>query len=173
MAASILSQDLLAICLLLSKGDTRTKLEEIVRAAESYQESYDRHFGISRGDFRTLLWKTLYFELSLSKELDEVELGEVIPGILGFSYAHFNDGGECMIDSNESLDPDESEILDAEYWYGYSEKAYRNRIQTKRNMKAFFTKPQNPTPRQVIEFLSQHGIDKHLLDHCSRQGESS
>ncbi len=173
MAASILSQDLIAICLILSKGDTRTKLEEVIQVVENYQDLSDRHFGITRQDFRNLLWKLLYFDLSINKELDEVELREVISDILGFGYAHFNDEGESMTGFDDSLEPDESEVLDAAYWYGYSEEAYRNRRQIKRDMKTFFIEPQNPTPQQVMEFLSRQGIGKHLLYHCSRPGKSS
>jgi len=201
MPASILAQDLLAICLIFSKGDTRTKLEEITRGVESYQESSDRHFGISRQDFRNLLWKLLYFDLSIGKKLDEVErwkiipdtlldevelweiipdilldtveLWEIIPDILGYRCAHFNDEGEGMSSFDDSLDPDESEISNAEYWYGYSEEMYRNRIQIKQDMKVFFSKPQIPMPQQVMEFLLRHGIDRHLLYHCSRPGKAS
>ena len=55
MPASILTEDFLAICLILAKGNLNIELEEIICRVEAFQRSSDRHFGISRYDFRNAI----------------------------------------------------------------------------------------------------------------------
>lgn len=89
MAASILTLDILAICLIMADDNVELSIEEIILRFENYQEANDRPFGISRSDFRTLLSNLIYFELELKKigeDLNDIELKDVIIEIL----THYN-----------------------------------------------------------------------------------
>ena len=101
MAASILSQDILAICLFLADGNIDLSIEEVIHRVEKYQEEQDRHFGISRSDFRNLFHMLISWELRI-KEFDDIKLSDIITDILMYQYAHFNDEGENWIKDNDS-----------------------------------------------------------------------
>jgi len=91
-----LSQDILAICLVLSGGDLDMKLENVVKLAEEFQEDKDRHFGITRSDFRTLLMRLIWEKIPGSifrgwDILNDVKLREVTLDMLRYQDAGFND----------------------------------------------------------------------------------
>ena len=101
MAAEILSQDIIAICLVLSEGNLTMSLGELIERVEQYQERQDRHFGLSRQDFRGL-FRNWLCDLGLAK-LDDfsplaprcpIPLQRLLSRILEFHSAWFNDEGE-------------------------------------------------------------------------------
>lgn len=51
------SEDIVAICLVLAEGDIQKSIEEIIIRVENYQINNNRHFGISRYDFRGLFYE--------------------------------------------------------------------------------------------------------------------
>ena len=63
MSTSTLTQDLLAICLIAAEGDIDFSLDDIIHRVEAYQENHNRHFRISRSDFRSLFYRLFYWEL--------------------------------------------------------------------------------------------------------------
>ncbi len=148
MAATILSQDILAICLLLSDGNLDLSLKEVIHRAEEYQETQDRHFGISRSDFRGL-----FHRLNWAYEMDAIKMREVISDILEYHDAYFNDEGESWYKADDVEEQD----------------------QVKQQMKLFFN-PQEISqlhPKLVREFMAKMNITEAILYHCSRSGESS
>jgi len=148
MAATIMSQDILAICLLLSDGNLDLNLKEVILRAEEYQETQGRHFGISRSDFRGL------FQLqNWEYEMDAIKMRDIINDILEYHDAYFNDEGE--------------------YWYKGDDVESQDKV--KQQMKRFFS-PQEISqlhPKLVREFMAKMNITEAILYHCSRSGESS
>jgi hypothetical protein len=64
-------------------------MEEVIHRAEAYQEIQNRHFGISRYDFRNLFRILLIMEtgsLSADNEILDIKLGSVVNDILSFQY---------------------------------------------------------------------------------------
>jgi hypothetical protein len=110
MTAAILSQDLLAILVLFAKGDMNASLADILSAMESFQEEYDRHFGISRADVpNLLLFKFNPWPISTADYVDrqhfkQLRLGDVAVRILQFHEAYFNDEGEYFDEAAEFSD---------------------------------------------------------------------
>jgi len=170
MAASILSQDLVGICLILCKGNTSINLEKMIRKAEEFQNNNNRHFGISRSDFRGLFWMLLHWELGIKKEFRQLNLSEIILNILEYHDAHFNDEGEHWTGRD-------NEISDYgifhRYWYGYDKNEYCEKVTAKKIMKEFFKNQRNPGPIIVMQFLDRLKFDDNILYQCSRAGESS
>lgn len=169
MVAAILSQDILAICLLFADGDMDVSLEEVIQRAEEYQEMQDRHFGISRSDFRGLFNMLLSWELGIKKpgdKMDDTRLSDVVTDILDYHDAYFNDEGESWTRSTNAEFDD---------WYGYEEGFYKQRMVIKEKMKVFFQHKKDGSFSQnvVKRFMEEIHISKILLDNCSRPGESS
>jgi hypothetical protein len=177
MAASILSQDILAICLFLADGNIDLPVAEVIRRAEAYQDIQNRHFGISRSDFRNLFRKLLILEkgrLSTDDEILDIKLGNVINDILSFQYAHFNDEGEHWIMVDE-LQKEESNSPDIRYWYDYDDEEYQQKIIMKQKMIRFFKDlaTGNLHPGSIKKFMEELNITDSVLYHNSRIGESS
>ena len=81
MAAAILSQDILAICLLLAEGNIDLSMEEVIHRAENFQEDQDRHFGITRSDFRGLFNYWFMFDLAIihfDDGIDGIKLKDIV-----------------------------------------------------------------------------------------------
>jgi hypothetical protein len=170
MAASILSQDLVGICLILCKGDTLMDLEEMIQKAEEFQNNNNRHFGISRSDFRGLFWMLLNWELGIKKEFNQVRLSDVISNILDYHDVYFNDEGEHWTRRDNEISVYE---IFHRYWYGYDKNEYCEKVTIKKRMKEFFKNQRNPDPKVVIQVLDRLKFDDNILYQCSRTGESS
>jgi hypothetical protein len=173
MAADILSQDFLAICLLLAEGDTTHTLDRIASAAEKFQEEKDRHFGVFRSDFRVMLLLLILDEQSLALDPDTVTLGEIIPPMLRHHDVYSNDSDTCWAHEGGEVAEDDYEFLAIERWYGLSREEYRQKQALKQAMKELFAGEPRPGPEQVRQFLASHDLDERLLHHCSRPGASS
>ena len=100
MAAAIVTEDFLAICLILADGDINMRLEEVICRAEAYQESSDSHFGISRSDFRCAFNKlsfVIYHETGVGNYEEMLTrnplLQHWIGPILKYEDVYFNDEG--------------------------------------------------------------------------------
>jgi len=182
MARAILTQDLLAMCLLACKGDLNTSLADIISVLEEFQEKYNRHFGLSRDDLRTLF--LLEFGLKKSccldfgkdivqnmlEQLHEIKLKEAGRQIIHYYDTYFNDEGGGFSTEGEMTGVDSHAIYS---WYGYDPAEYAGKVKVKAAMKEFFQKDKDYDPQLVMDFLRKHGIGQDLLFHCSRPGESS
>jgi len=170
MAASILSQDLVGICLILCKGNTSIDLEKMIRLAEEFQNNNNRHFGISRSDFRCLFWNLLHWDLGIKKEFNQVNLSEIILNILGYHDVYFNDEGEHWTTRDNEI-PVYKKCY--HYWYGYDKNEYCDKFTTKKLLIKVFKNQRNPDPTIVIQFLDRLKFDDDILYQCSIAGESS
>jgi hypothetical protein len=170
MAAAILSQDLVGICLILCKGNININLEEMILIVEEFQEKNNRHFGISRSDFRCLFWMLLNWELEIKKEFNQVRLSDVISNILDYYDVYFNDEGEHWTGRDKEFSDYE---ICHRYWYGYDKNEYCKKVTAKKIMKEFFKNQRNPDPTIVMQFLDRLEFDDNILYQCSRPGESS
>ena len=117
----------------MAKGNIRLRLEDIIRRIEIYQETRDRHFGLSRIDFRNLFQCFVYFELELLEigdDLNNIGFEDLILKILEYHDAFFNDEGVFWIkqSSHSKISMDSSFNY---YWFGYNENEYEK----KRKMK--------------------------------------
>jgi hypothetical protein len=167
MAALILAQDVLGICLVLSKGDIDARLETIVRRVESFQKVKNRHFGISVYDFRNLFYR-LKNNFPVDCNLEQVTLGDVLNKILGFGSTYFNDEGEYW-----DL-PAINHFSDIRDFIDYSEEEYQTKVTEKQRVISFFSNlEESRKPEIVRKFMSKTGINVNLLYRCSREGDSS
>jgi hypothetical protein len=155
LAYAITSEDFLAICLILARGDTDLSTEEIIGRAEAYQEKVAGQFGVSNSDFRMAFW-WLGIEVGLLKwdsmtesgqvlAFQEIPLRQWIPPILQYADVYFNDEGE--------------------YWSGipYDPPSYRYRL-----MYQFFNNRANNSPEEVLRFLAKFNWGNDLLERFGR-----
>jgi hypothetical protein len=169
VATAILSQDIMAICLLCTDGNVHLNLGEVIHHVEDYQKAEHRHFGISSSDFRGLFRSLISGELfirSYNDEIDDIIFSEIITDILEYHDAYFNDEGEhwvkaCEIDSDDIFS-----------WYDYSEMEYEYKIEIKHKMKKFFGRPDmnKMNPEFVRTFMKEINLTNAILYHCSRPG---
>ncbi len=182
MTAAILSQDLLAICLLAGEGNLDKNLAEILSFLEKFQEKHDRHFGIGKDNLRTLFMLEYGMVKSssqsngkdifarIAEQLHQIKLKEVAQQIINYHDVYFNDEGGAFISESEIGVMDSSSVSEC---YGYTPAEYAAKVKVKEAMREFFRKNVNYKPCRVRGFLKEHGIDQGLLFHCSRPGESS
>ena len=177
MPAAILSQDILAICLLLADGNIDLSMEEVVHRVEIFQEDQDRHFGITRYDFRGLFNYWFMFDLGIihcDEGIDGIKLKDVAIDVLTYHDAHFNDEGEYWTKEKESW----NEKLFMEHiksWYSYDEENYQEKLIIKKKMKRFFEDQELTIlhPEFVMKFMEELKISDTILFYCSRPGKSS
>ena len=157
MTAAILTEDFLAISLILTNGDINSRLEEVICRVEAYQESSDRHFGIYRRDFRSsinMLSFQVYHERGIGSYEEMLATNPLLRHwmypILNYEIVYFNDEGES--------------------WWT-PEGAVPSEVNLK--MRKFFSDPNNHDPQKVIRFLDLLGKDSSLLVNCSRPGSWS
>ncbi len=94
MAKVMLSQDVLAICLIIADGDIEIGLEQIIQGVEKFQDRENCHFGI---DFRCAFHMLLSLELgvkSFSDNFDQFKLADIMADMLSFDDVYCNDEGE-------------------------------------------------------------------------------
>lgn len=172
MAASILSTDLVGICLILVEGNACAALEDVIRAAEEFQQKHNRHFGISRSDFRMLFWNYYHSDL----HIQNIALHEIIPFILSFHAAHFNDEGGHLFGNDTGIDFENYEGSEMEreikYWTGYGKEEFRRKLETRAAMNEYF-RDKTHQAEAVRTWMATQGIDEYILYHCSRPGVSS
>jgi hypothetical protein len=175
MTATIMSQDMLGICLLVSGGNLSMKLGDVVKHVEEFQEQNDRHFGISSTDFRTLFWRLLpeKFQGSLLRDesesnLDKVNLQDVALDILKYGDAYFNDEGECW-DLYEN-DPKYAPYL---YYRCSAEEFYTGQAIRKEMIEFFQELKDEICPVKVQAMLVRLGFNSDILFRCSRPGDNS
>lgn len=156
MSASIISEDFLSVCLVLAKGDLNTTLEEVICRAESFQGSEDRHFGISRKDFRNainMLSFQTYHELGLGNGEEMLKAKPLLKDwtspILKYEYVHFNDEGER--------------------WCPYENDPSKLNLK----MRGFLDNPFNHKEGSIMLFLYKRGKIPSILSDCSRSGSWS
>lgn len=172
MPATILSQDIVAICLLLSEGNIDIILNDLYKRLEEYEKSSNRHFGIAKGDIiasiRTLLFSELHIKDVLNNE-HKIQLKDIIPEMLNFHSAYFKDTEDYWVRKSEI---GKSDIL---YLFNYSEKEYEEKILLINLMKEFFPNSANThiSKELIKDFLRKYYITKIILEHCSRPGEYS
>ena len=168
MPAEILTQDIVGILLILSDGDVDLTLGKNIRLAENFQQVHNRHFGISQSDFRNLFCN-LFFEeprfQGYKQDLSGISLGEVIPEILRYQAAYFNDEGEYWITLEELTDQDLA--LDDDY----ASEELSIQMELKDQMRRFLENP--PNQDAVREYMKEHNVSEKILYLWSRKGESS
>lgn len=170
MPAAMLTQDILAICLLHADGNIDLSLENILFHAETYQERQNRHFGISRSDFRGLFHMLMFCELGMKKfgeDIENITLRDMLPEILKYHSAYFNDEGEHWIKDDDWWHEEER--------FGYHAEKYQEKVKLKEDMKTFFQQGKLPAlnPPAIKSFMEELQLSEALLYHCSRPGESS
>ncbi len=173
MASNILSQDFLGICLYLTGGDINVSLDDVALAAARFQEEQNRHFGINRDEFNLMLLVLIFQELSMSDDLESIQLRKIAPSILHFHDVHSKDTETYWFGRHLEDSEDNYERFNIRYWNSYSKEEYVRKIAVKQAMTRFFTMNGSLGPDLIKEFMIMHGIDKKLLYHCSRPGISS
>jgi hypothetical protein len=189
MAGCALSQDIAGICLVLAGGDADMDLEEVMLEADRFMVENNRHFGISRTDLRGLFQSLFLWNLEDSHPLavrlgdrwkegafDGIRLWEIVPVILAYHDAAFNDEGEhwCGLDDGaDACSREWYEKNDMASWYGYDWGQYCGRVKIKEAMRELFHPRRCPGREAVEELMRAHGLDEKLLYHCSRRGRSS
>jgi hypothetical protein len=189
MAAWTLSQDIVGICLVLAKGDAGLDLEEVMLEADRFMVDNNRHFGISRTDLRGLFQSLFLWNLESDHPLavrlgnrwmegafDGVRLWEMVPILLDYHDAAFNDEGQNFCRLDDGADSCSRESYDGDgmsSWYGYDWGQYCARVKAKQAMRELFRGRKCPSPEAVAQLMRAHGLDEALLHHCSRRGRSS
>jgi hypothetical protein len=184
MAGGTLSQDIVAICLVLAEGDANVDLEQVMLEADRFQEANNRHFGLTRQDLRGLFASLFAWDLGsehplairlgrswLEHKFKGVQLREIIPLILPFQEAYFNDEGEYWVHLDIAT-REEYRSHGYKGWYGYNWEEYCQKVQMKQVTKELFSKRESRQPEPVVQFMKIRDIDDRLLYHCSRPGES-
>jgi hypothetical protein len=104
MATGIPSEAFSVLCLLLADGDLDASALRVVLHAERWQDEQDRHFGISRSDFRGAFREMagiagydLGPDGSLEALLARTPITFWIPAFLEYGEVWFNDEGEGWI----------------------------------------------------------------------------
>jgi hypothetical protein len=179
MTAAILSQDFLGICLVLSDGNLDTRLADIIERVERFQQAHNRHFGISRTDFSTSLFRLTKGGLSdgfeiMMRRFERMMLKDVVMEILGYEKVYCNDEGEYWDLAGEPDEYDCSYVQSLLDLLGFREVDYRATQAMKRSMLDFFRNAENSSKiESVKEFMTRNGITHDLLYRCSRGGDSS
>jgi hypothetical protein len=154
MAHAIMAEDMLALCLLVARGETRTPMGEVVKRIEAYQEKNGHYYGTSDRDFRNLFiivgysagkdrWKWEFYPQSDDPLVifEGLRLLDFIEPVLRKHYAYFNDSEEWW-EVEEDMCPSDGNLM----------------------MRRFFAKPRNNTPEKVMAFLHGNGWDESFLD---------
>lgn len=171
MATSILTEDFVGICLILVEGNISASLEDVILTAERFQQEHNRHFGTWENDFRLLFLADPNWAWTRSGDFRHIPLQDIIPRILSFREAYFNDEGAHLFgkDGDIFLDTYENETA---YWTGYGREQLRRKLKTKAEMKEYF-RGEFREAKAVREWMRLHGIRRDLLYRCSRHGTSS
>jgi len=162
MGYGILSEDMLAICLLFAKGDVMMPMGEIISRIEEFQCKHG-FFGVSDTDIRCAFMhlaevagnvkipeKGIRFDSENPREMfGGLLLRDFIKPVLGLSGIWFNDEGESW-DSYDDYPP-----------------TSRNRL-----LQEYFSGSENQKPEDVMDFLQLYGWSIDKLDdyHCSGGG---
>jgi hypothetical protein len=176
MTATIMSQDILGICLLVSGGDLKMKLGNVIKHVGEFQAQNDRHFGITDTDFHTLFWRLLWEKFPGSLLLGEsesnlykVNLQDVALNILKYGDAYFNDEGESwdLYDNDPVYDP--------VAYYNCSADEFYNGQALRKAMIEFFQslEGKNCPVRQVQDLMVKCGFTCNILYAHSRPGDNS
>jgi hypothetical protein len=172
-----LSQDIFGICIILSEGNLNMRLGEIIKLVEGFQEKNDRHFGITRDDFRSLLIRLIWEKypgsiFNRSRHLDNVTLEEVALEMLSYEDVYCNDEGEywCSPDGRWKL----GEYHIRELFDGNVD-AYLDKLSVKRMLVEFFQDLQrgDVNTSEISELMARAKITRDILYVCSRPGDSS
>jgi hypothetical protein len=192
MAKMDLSHELLAACLILVDGDINSTIEEMLCRADEFQETHNRHFGISDTDLRGLFlfWTTFDLEIRKSSDpeaIDDIKLRDVINLMLKCHDAYFNDEGEYMLKEEESDNSPfndigkcrskrvETDNSPFQYCFDTEEAQYRKKMLIKNKMREFFrdVESKDISGKDVMGFFSGMGFTREILIECTRPGSSS
>lgn len=172
MTAIIRIQDLIGVYLVLSEGNIDIKLADLVKRADSFQEEQNRHFGITRSDFLNLFFRLNNFSftngVSFDKFLEQTTLKDILPEILQYESAYFNDEGECWDKLSEHDD------FYIRHIFGCSEEEYKAGLLKRQAIIDFLSNPENASNIALVKaFMVKTGITTDLLYRCSREGDNS
>lgn len=153
MPNSLLTEDFLAICLVLSEGDAQCTVGELLRKADQWQKENHRVFGIKLNDLKNAFYllenqvqrfhrEALGLE-AMEKRIQESSLGSWIEAMLSFREVNFRHRGSP--------------------WQRTAIPISR----TKLHMQALFSQYERPSPRKVLEVFSSLELDKSVLKKWS------
>lgn len=151
--ASIASDDFAAICLLAADCDINSSLLDVTLYVEDYQEHADRHFGISRSDFRNgIFWLLYEYGHGIQHDDESILSAQTLHNWIGpiLSYKTFYCNDE------------------SEHWLGTPDLASSTHL-----LQDFFNHHPTAKPVDVMLFLHKIGKTRRLFVTCSREGKSS
>ncbi|HUU76018.1 MAG TPA: hypothetical protein VMW63_08010 [Methanoregulaceae archaeon] len=153
MASAILSEDIVAACLILAKGDMNVTMGEVIRRFETLQETTGSHFGESETDFRSAF----------------IQLGSFVGGKRRWKRPEYDTSGDPLdIFRGFSLREFIIPVLKWQYFYCNDESEWwcrdRDRTLSDRNksMRKFFANEENLTPDTIKEFLEKNGWGEYF-----------
>ena len=157
MAYGIYSEDFLAICLYLVKGDISVPLSQLVETVESFQRENDSQYGICDTDFRFVLIqlcqehhlvKDTTYKTDSPRILEGITIKEIVVPVLAKLYAYFNDSDECWVPFVQG-----SRRLEAYY-----------------ELSQFFSSSLNKEPEEILMFLKNSSISPSITLECLEKG---
>ena len=153
MPHSLLTEDFLAICLVLADGDAQCSVGEVLRKADQWQKENQRVFGIKFNDLKNAFYllenqvQRFHREMldldAMEKRIQESSLGTWIEAMLSFREVNFRHRGSP--------------------WQRTAIPISR----TKLHMQALFSKYERPSPQKVMEVFSSLELDKSILNKWS------
>ncbi len=171
MAKALLMEDVLAICLVVAKGNIDLSFKEVLSRIEDYEVTYKRHFLMERGE----LQRSFVYLLRETREgfsmIDEdysvkegITFREIIPLILSFDEVYSNDEGEYWT-RFEKFD-------DIQFYYqkwhdDMDGSKMRLSYERKDRMREFFKEKEKVTPGQVMSLIKELYGEENPLITCS------
>jgi len=158
MAYGIYSEDFLAICLYMVKGDISVPLSQLIDTVESFQKEHHSYYGTVDSDFRMLLMylclEQHYIE-NFPKNIEDfkifrdIQVKEIIQPVLEKHYGYFTDGDVC--------------------WISF-EKGSR-RLKAYDEMNQFFSSGVDKKPEEILRFLEHSSWTSAITEQSLEKGD--
>lgn len=169
MVKTVLSQDILGVCLLMAEGNLDMTLGEIAVRVEQWESKSNRYFGTGSPDFSNLLRRLVYRggdSENWQNHINEVTLKESALKMLSYEDVYFNDEGESWHSREEFKNP---EIYHIEELFEGDEDAYLDKLIARKLMVKFFEDLNGAgcPVADVRELMARANITTDLLYKCS------
>lgn len=158
MAYGIYSEDFLAICLYMVKGDISAPLSQLIDVVESFQKEKDSYYGTIDSDFRILLLyiclEQHYIEKFPSNIDDflifqDIQVKEIILPVLEKHYGYFTDGDVC--------------------WVSFGKGS--RRLKAYDEMCRFFSSGVDKKSEEILRFLEHSSWSSAITEQCLEKGD--